>query len=190
MTSRDRRALLVGGSVILGAIVLLRVLPWTVREAVSLRAQAIDRLATLDRARALVAALSANRDSLRDEFGAIVGLAPKLVDGARSAEAQASLSALVSLAAGRHALKLLRLDPLPDSAAGAFHRVAVHAECEGDVAGLTALLRSLEMATTLLTVPQLSVQAPDPWAESKAPERLRIELTVSGWYLARERGGT
>src|SRR2546427_4870153 len=33
-------------------------------------------------------------------------------DGSTSAEAQASLSGLVSLAAARHALKVLRLDPI------------------------------------------------------------------------------
>lgn len=186
MTSRDRRALVVGGSVVLVAVMLLRLLPWTVREVVTLRARAIDHVATLERTRALVAALPAHRDSLREALGALVGLAPKLVDGATSAEAQASLSALVSLASSRHGLKILRLDPLPDSAAGAFQRVAVHAECEGDAGGLTALLRSLETGTTLLTVPVISVQATDPWTEGKAPERLRIELTVTGWYLARE----
>ena len=187
MTARDRRALLWGGGVILGAVLLLRVVPWTLRHVASVCTRAVERVATLARARAVLAQLPADRDSLGETLGRLVALAPQLVDGATSAEAQASLSALVSLAASRHALKVLRLDLLPDSAAGAFHRVAVHAECEGDVGGLTALLRALETGAPLLTVWQASVQAPDPWAETKAPERLRIELTVAGWYLARER---
>ena len=186
MTARDRRALLLGGSVLLCAVLLLRVVPWTVRQVVSFRTRAIERTATLVRARDLAAGLPASRDSLREALAAIVGLAPQLVDGSTSAEAQASLSGLVSLAAARHALKVLRLDPITDSAAGVFHRVGLHVECEGDVAGLAALLRSLETGAPLLSVPDLSVQALDPWGDPKVAERLHIELTIAGWYLLRE----
>ena len=186
MTARDRRALLVGGSVLFASVLLLRVVPWTVRQVVSFRTRAIERTATLVRARDLAAGLPASRDSLRGALAAIVGLAPQLVDGSTSAEAQASLSGLVSLAAARHSLKVLRLDPINDSAAGVFHRVGLHVECEGDVAGLAALLRSLETGAPLLSVPDLSVQALDPWGDPKVAERLHIELTIAGWYLLRE----
>jgi hypothetical protein len=172
------------------AFLATRVLPWTVRTSVALSSEATERAGTLARARAALAAAPAERDSLAEVLQGIVGLAPRLVDGRTSAEAQASLSGLMSFAASRHALKLVRVDPLPDSAGGAFHRVAVRVECEGDVAGLTALLKALETGDPLLTVSALAVQAPEPWPRPGAPEVLRIELTVAGWYLARDAGAS
>jgi hypothetical protein len=102
-----------------------------------------------------------------------------------SAEAQASLSALVSLAANRHGLKVARLDPLPDSSAGVFSRVTVHAELEGDVAGLAGLLRAVETSEPLLSVVSLAVSAPDPYARPNTPEVLHLEIDVSGYYMPR-----
>jgi len=108
------------------------------------------------------------------------------VDGRTAADAQASLSGLVSLAASRHALRIVRLDPLPDSAGdGVFNRVAVHVELEGDVTGLTRFLGAVERGDPLLTLPSLSVQATDPVGRPNAPEQLKIEATVAGLYLPR-----
>jgi type II secretory pathway component PulM len=185
VTARDRRALLLGGAATIGAVLLLRVLPWMARSVRELRAEAAERVALLSRADEVLAGAPAARDSLARALGAVVALAPKLVDGHTAAEAQASLSGLVSLTAGRHALRVVRLDPLPDSAAGAFGRVALHAELEGDIAGLTRFLRAIEVGDPLLTLPALSIQAADPAGRPNAPEQLRIEATVAGLYLPR-----
>lgn len=186
MTSRDRRALIWGGAAVLGAVFVLRVLPWTIRGVVSLRAEATERVETVARAREVLAGAGATRDSLTQALGAVVALALRLVDGRTSAEAQASLSGLISLAASRHALRVVRLDPLPDSAAdGVFNRVAVHVELEGDVAGLTRFLGAVEKGDPLLMLPALSVQAMDPGARPNVPEQLKIEATIAGFYLPR-----
>ncbi len=186
MTPRERGALAWGGAAVLGAVLALRVLPWTVRSVAALRAEAADRVQTVARANEVLAATPATRDSLAQTLGAVVALAPRLIDGRTAAEAQASLSGLVSLAAGRHALRVLRLDPLPDSAGdGVFNRVAVHVELEGDIAGLTRFLRTVETGDPLLTLPALSVQATDPVARPNAPEQLKIEATIVGLYLPR-----
>lgn len=185
MTLRDRRALLLGGGAILAAVLLFRVLPWTVRSVGALHARAIERVETLSRADEVLAAAPATRDSLTRALGEFVALAPRLVEGRSAAEAQASLSGLVSLAAGHHALRVVRLDPLPDSAAGALGRVALHLELEGDLAGLTRFLRWIETGDPLLTVPTLAVQSSDPAGRPNAPEQLRIEGTMSGLYLPR-----
>ncbi|MGH7675051.1 MAG: type II secretion system protein GspM, partial [Gemmatimonadales bacterium] len=170
----------------LGAVLLLRVLPWSVRSVVALRTRTLERLETAARARDALAAAPALRDSLTRALGAVVALAPRLVDGRSPAEASASLSALLSMAASRHQVRLVRLDPLPDSAAGAFRRVAVHAELEGDVRGLTRFLQAIEMGDPLLTIPMLAVQAPDPLGRSAGPEALRAEVNVEGFFLPRE----
>src|SRR5437667_1535184 len=182
MTSRDKRAVLAGGALIIGAVLLLRVVPWVGRSVVGLRSRALAQAATLARAEDALAREPEVRDSLAHVLGRVIALAPKLVDGKTSAEAQASLSGLVSLVANRQHLKVVRLDPLPDSAAGAFTRVAMHAELEGDAAGLTRLLKDVETGDPLLTVMALSVMAPDP---NSRTEVLRIEMDLAGYYLAR-----
>src|SRR5881394_2547215 len=126
-------------------MLVLRVVPWAVRVVATLRVETIERVHTVARANDVLAAASATRDTLAQTLGAVVALAPRLIEGRTAAEAQASLSGLVSLAASRHALRVMRLDPLPDSSAeGVFNRVAVHVELEGDVVGLTRFLGAVE----------------------------------------------
>jgi len=186
VTPRDRRALIWGGAAVLGSLLVLRVVPWTIRAVAALRAEAAERVQTVARANEVLAGAPATRDSLAQTLGAVVALAPRLVDGRTAADAQATLSGLVSLAASRHALRVVRLDPLPDSASdGVFNRVAVHVELEGDVAGLTRFLGAVEKGDPLLTLAALSVQATDPIGRPNAPELLKIEATVAGLYLPR-----
>lgn len=185
MTPRDRRALILGAGAVLSAVVALRVLPWAVRSVIALRAEAAERVEMLARADEVLAGAPAVRDSLARAFGEVVALAPRLVDGHTAAEAQASLAGLVSLAASGHRLRVMRLDPLPDSVAGAFGRVALHAELEGDVAGLTRFLKAIEVGDPLLTIPVLSIQAADPVGRPNAAEQLKVEATIAGLYLPR-----
>jgi hypothetical protein len=186
MTPRDRRALVLGGGAILGAVFMLRAFPWAVRSVVALRAEAAERVETVARAQEVLAGVPATGDSLAQALGAVVALAPRLVDGRTIAEAQASLSGLVSLAASRHALRIARLDPLPDSASdGAFNRVAVHVELEGDIAGLMRFLGAVEVGDPLLTLPAVSVQATDPGGRPNVAEQLKIDATIAGLYLPR-----
>lgn len=183
--SKDRRALLWGLGVVLGAAVLLRGAPAAVRAVGRLRDKAIAQRATVTRAEDVIVRGPAVRDSLAQTFSAIVALAPDLVDGDTPADAQAGLAALFSLAANRHALKVIRLDPLPDSAAGVFHRVALHAELEGDIAGVTGLLGSLETGAPLLTVSSWSIGTSDAVPHPRTSEALHVTLEVGGYYLAR-----
>jgi type II secretion system (T2SS) protein M len=185
VTPRDRRVLFLGASAIVAAVFVLRLLPWAVLSLVALRAEAAERVETLARADEVLAGAGATRDSLAEAFAAVVALGPRFVEGRTAADAQAALADFVSFTAGRLALRVLRLDPLPDSAAGPFGRVALHAELEGDVAGLTRFLKAVETGDPLLTVPALSVQAPDPVGRPNASEQLKIEATVAGFYLPR-----
>src|ERR687888_267177 len=115
MTERDRRALLLGGAIVLGAVLLLRVLPWGVRRVLAAEAELRDRGALLARARADLAEAALLRDSAAALSQALVGLAPKLLSGATPAEAAADLSGRINLAASQSAAKLERVDQVPDS---------------------------------------------------------------------------
>ena len=185
MTARERRALVTGGAALLTAWVGLRGVPAGIRDVQALRTEARDRSATLERARAVLAAQPADRDRLTSVLSAILGLAPELVDGLRPPDAQASLTGWLSAAAARHNVKVLRLDPLPDSSAGVFGVVAVQGGFEGDVRGLAGLLHAVEAGPQLLSVRSLAIDAADPVAHRGAPEVLHWEATVRGFYLPR-----
>jgi len=187
MTAQDRRALLLGSAIVGVAILALRGLPWGAQRLIELRRNAVDRQATLARARSVLAGRLAARDSFEHVVAGIVGLAPHLLDGRTAPDAQASLSDLVSLAAGRHSVRVLRLDPMmvADTSSTVFSRVSVHAEVESDLSGILKLIRALETPDAVLTITSLNVSAPRLNVGPKQPEALRSELNVTGYYLPR-----
>lgn len=183
MTQRDRRAVIIGASAIGVALILLRGVPWSVNAICRLGDRAVAEEATANRARDLLARAPAVRDSLAQVLSDVVALAPRLVSGRSSAEAQATLAGLINLAAGRNALRVIGIDAVPDSAAGVFAEVRAHAVLEGDIRGLVGVLRAVEAGDPILTAPSLSISAPDPASPKSAPETLHIELLVTGYYL-------
>lgn len=184
MTERDRRALFLGGAVTVGAFALLRVLPWTARSALAAESTLRERAVLLARARASLADASSLRDSAAALGVALVGLAPKILSGGTAAEATADLSGRVNLAVAGHQAKLDRVDPLPDSArAGRLRRATLRVAFECDVRGLAGVLQALEFGKAALAVRELHVAAVDPSSRDLSPEVLRVDLTVTGWYL-------
>ncbi len=183
MTARDRRAVLVGATV-LAAVSVLRLAPWGLRTLHAAEQRLESRMAMLVEARALVAAAPSVRESLAVALRSFVDLAPEIIAGRTQAEAAANLTSLVTLLAGQSRLKVVRLTPAQDSVPGVFRPVTAHAEFEGDIAGLAAFLRHVETGRPLLTIRSLSVVAPDPVSRPGAPETLQVEAHVEGWYLA------
>jgi len=184
MTSRDRRAVLIGAAVVVAAALLLRVVPAAARATSALRERATQRLGALARAREVVRESPAARDSLAAALAGMVALAPKLLEGRSRAEASASLASVVSLLAGRSGLKVLRVAPGADSAGGIVQPVRLQAEFEGDIGGLTRFLAALESGQPLLSARSLGVTAPEAVPRPGAPEALRIEVEVAGWFFS------
>jgi len=191
VTGRDRRALRIGGAVVCGAVLLLRVVPWGVRRALRAETGLRDRATLLVRARADLADASALRDSAAQLGQALVGLAPKILSGNSAADAVADLSARVNMAVSGHQAKLERVDPLLDSLrAGRLRRVALRAAFECDVRGLAGVLDALEFGKVALSLRALRVTAVDAGSADKIPEALRVEMTVVGWYLGERDPGS
>lgn len=173
-----------GGVAIAGAVLGLRVLPWGVRRVSDAHASLRERATLLARTREEMASLPTLRDSAAVLSQALVALAPQVLSGSTPAEAGADLSGRMNLAASRAPAKVERLDPLPDSSGdGRLGRVRVHAALETDVRGLIALIRAIDGGDEVLKLDELHVEAPDPGALQRGPEILKIEITVSGWYL-------
>jgi len=184
MTPRDRRALLWGGIAIGAAVLGLRVLPWAVRRVTEAHALLRERATLLARTREEMASLPRLRDSAAVLSQALVALAPQVLSGSTPAEAGADLSGWMNLAASRAPAKVERLDPLPDSSGdGRLGRVRMHAALETDIRGLIALIRAIDGGDEVLKLDELHVEAPDPGAQQRGPEILKVEITVSGWYI-------
>jgi len=184
MTPRDRRALVIGGLVIAGAVLVLRVLPWSVRRVSGAHALLQERAGLLARTREEMASLPTLRDSAAVLSQALIALAPQVLTGSTAVEASADLAGRINLAASRAPARVELVDPLPDSlATGRLGRVRVHAALETDVRGVIALIRAVDAGDEVLKLDELHVEAPDPGGTARGPEILKVEITVSGWYI-------
>ncbi len=184
MTSRDRRAVVLGGGVVALAVLLLRILPWTVRSAIAAEATLRERAGLLARARADLASAVELRDSAAQIGQALIGLSPRILSGNSTAEALADLSGRLNLAVTGHQAKLERIDPVTDSTvAGRLHRTTIRAAFECDVRGLAGILDALEFDKVALSLRELRVTAVDAGSALTTPEVLKVELTVAGWFL-------
>ena len=179
-----RQFLAAGGIAVAGAVLGLRVLPWAVRSVTVAHAVLRERAELLARTHEEMASLPRLRDSAAVLSQALVALAPQILSGSTSAEARADLSGRMNLAAARAPVKVERVDPLPDSSGdGRLGRVRVHAALETDVRGLIALIRAIDGGDEVLKLDELHVEAPEPGTVPRGPEILKVEITVSGWYI-------
>jgi hypothetical protein len=190
ISSRDRRTLLIGASVIGSLIILTRGVPAWRGWVSAARAGAEEQIGAASDADALMAHARAMRDTLAAREARYVALAPALIAGNTPAEASATLASFVSSAASGAGVKVgaVQLRPVSDTGMRrTFVRVGVRAEVVGDIAGLTTLLATLERGPARLRVRDITVTQPDAAAPSDRVEALRAELTVEG--LALGRGG-
>lgn len=185
LSSRDRRALLVGGAVLAFAL-LLRVMPAVARIAI---AEAVAAQSASDRT---AFAASGARDSARilselsTQRARLEARRPELLNGGGGARLASELSALVTGAARDAGLDLLGATAVPDTLAPAALEVAeVRVEVQGDVSGVMQYLLLLEQAPGLLNVRELSVSQPEPAAPGSVVESLRASLLVTGVSLRR-----
>lgn len=178
---RDRRAVLLGASLLATAWLGLRGVPWILGRAALLRERAAASTRTLAAARATLAQEPLLRDSLAARAERLVRWAPRLFAGATAAEAHADLSAWLSGLATARQVRVARLDVGGDSSVSVFTRLTVRVEAEGDVRGVTGWLAALEGGEKLVRIAALRVSAPDAANPDARAERLHVEATIIGW---------
>jgi hypothetical protein len=186
LAARERRMIILAASLLGAATLGLRVLPAFVRSAGASRLETLGAQETLRRSRGLLAAEPAMRESLAVRAAELVALAPQLFGGATANEAAAEFSSFVSGMADRHRIRLVRQEARPDSGLSLFTRLAMRVEAEGDVAGITAWLATLEEGDKLVSVRSVALGAAEPSAPATMPEKIRADVTFEAWAARAE----
>lgn len=186
MTRREQGLFAAAGVVILLALVFARGLPWALSRWKMERGRYEQEVSLLARLRSEVAVLdelTPAADSIRREFA---GLDTAILAGQSEAEARASLSAHLGMAADRAGALLVQAVPVADSTrAGVLGRLTARATLSGDTRGVMRTLRALTEDPVTLGIRGLRIVAADPASPDGAAETLSAELLISAWYLER-----
>lgn len=190
MTPRDRRAVVIGGAIVLGAWLLVWGVPRLGAEWRENRERVEAQRLLLAETRRAIDALPRMEDSAHVLTGRVAGLAPRILSGASSAVALSDLSGRMNTIVGLAHGRMLRFEAAPDSAAaGPLRRVTAQVEIETDFRGVAELLDYLGQGQLVAVAERLQVTAADPGAVPATLEQLNLVLWVSAWYLARESAG-
>lgn len=188
-TSHDRRVAALGATVIASLLLGFRAAPaWRVWRA-DARALAAEQVAGAARDAALLEAFPTALDSLEAREGRVLGIGPALLTGDSPPDAASNLAALIAEIARASSVRLEVVNSRADSShAEALPRVTADIQATADVAGLAALLRSLESGPLLLAIKHLEVRPQNLAGPADQAEQLFIRLTVEALVLLRQNG--
>jgi hypothetical protein len=183
LAPRERRAVTAGLSIVLGVLLLLRIIPASVRAILALDGRVEQQRGLLSRIDSDIRESPALEDSASSVLDRFRRLAAQLLPGASDAEAAAEVAHRIEVEAVRAGLRMLETTPVADTTRVVrLHRVSLRAVLDGDLRGLMAALRALERDTVVITVVALRLVANDAAAQEGQPESLRAEILVRGWY--------
>jgi hypothetical protein len=184
ISARERRALALGGACIVTMFAAARGVPALLSWKRDLRSEAAERRSSVADARAIIGVEQGVRDSTALEGQRVIALAPLLLSGDTPASASATLAGIISGAAAVSNVQLGALELRSDSSAQlAFTRVVVKGSANGDIHGLTRMLRQLEAGPPLLSVEEMSITQAELNAAPEHMEVLHMELVVAGLML-------
>lgn len=187
MSPRDRKALLVGGSVVALSWLSLRAAPAAVLEIRRAEAELAQRADLVVRARERVDALGPLADSIAALESVAEALPKLLLAGGDLETASVDLMRRVGEIVERHA----RFESFDERAAGIrsgpLQMLTLRVRVETDLTGLVGFLEDVA-GDSALSVEALQVSIRDPHAPAQRIERLTAMLRIGGWYLADEAG--
>lgn len=185
LAPRDRHALFFGMVAIAGLVALGRGVPAWWRWRAETRADAVESIAQEQRVRAIIADFSQSVDTLSARIERFRRLGQVFLPGATTAEAAASLTAIVGEIARSSLVRIDGMELRVDTASSPLDmpRVRLEAQATADVSGLASLLRDLERGPTLLAVRSLSVRPQSIESPANQVETLTIRFTVEGLAL-------
>ena len=182
MAPRDRRALLIGGLLVVPVLFFSLVVRPMVRTVGETRERVREQRELLARERGLVAQASAYPARLRRADAALRAEAPRLFRGIDGLAAAAALEEYVSAAAERSRVSIQQSESRDGEEVGeAVRRLQVDLRGEGDLRGILSLLRALDSGARLVHVEQLAIEAR---AAADAP--LSFSFTAIGYAMTFE----
>jgi hypothetical protein len=186
MNQRDRRALVAGTALLVGAAAVRAALSGIIKVTAA-RVEWARSLQYIDDARRELATLARLSDSVQVAESSFVGLAPRLLGAHTEADAHAELAAVLTSTASSSRLSMGAVVPRADSVAtGRMRRVSVRTEFAADPTAFTSLLRGIGGGRPTVTVERVGIIASDPFAGRDIPQVLKVDLVCSAWYLASE----
>jgi type II secretion system (T2SS) protein M len=190
LSAHERRVLLLGATVIMAMIAAFRGVPAWRAWYLESRSAATERMSAASRDGALLAGFPAALDSLEARTARLVRVRPSLLTGESPSEASSNLAAIIAELARGSSVRLEGVDARIDSSrTNALPRASVDLQATADIAGLAALVRSVENGPVLLTIRRLNVRAQNVASPSDQVELLSLRLTIEGLVLLR-RGAT
>jgi type II secretory pathway component PulM len=189
---RDRRAVAIGGVVVVSALCISLVVRPLFHARIALRDRLREQRGLLARELGLIATtkrLPADLDAATDALAAV---GDRLFPDRDPLAATAALVNVVGEAARRQGVLLESIESgAPEAAGGTLLAVRVDVRGRGDLEGLLRWLTVLEGSRRLLRVEQLGVAraAADGQPDSADVEVLTLTATVRGYVLAGADGG-
>ncbi len=181
---RERRVIVWGASLVAVVVLATRVAPAAVRASRALSVRATMDSGRLSRVRDELRAMPALEDSARHLAAALPALAPRLLTGSAGGEALADLASRVRASAEANRVRVDAVMPLSDGArAGDLARVRVRVAAESDTRGLVAWLAAMERSPVAISVQEMRLVPARPDAPRSAPEAIRAEAVLWGWYF-------
>jgi hypothetical protein len=186
MSPRDRRALVLGGSVLFVALGFI----WGVRPYMSSLSDTRDQLATeratLARERAAVATAQQNPQLQHIADSAMRGMRPRLFEGKDDVMASSELASYVGDVArgARVWLQDANTRPATPSAEG-LRTLRIEIRAESDILGAMMFLQGLEQGNKLVRIDRLDISRA-PRADDTAGEVLSIAATISGFAIGEQ----
>jgi hypothetical protein len=180
LSTRDRRALLLGGSALALATVGLRGLPallgWTTSERVQL--QRIEF--AIEDARREAAALPWMRDSAIVRRMRARALDPLFLRGASPSLAAAYLANELSDDAKASDLQMAALQADPSDSTQSIQYVRARASVSGDLKAVMRFIARVEAGPPMLAVREVSLSARDGQASAQHPEVIHADIVIEG----------
>lgn len=187
MTSRDRKAVMLGLYVLLPALFAV----WVVKPYFLALSDARQQLSvereTLARERAAIESARRNPKARVIADSAMKSLAPRLFEGRDDVMASAELASFLGDIARESHVWLQDAATRPAvQSGGGVRALRVDIRAESDLAGVLAMLRALELGEKLVRIDRLDISRLSNAVETDSTEALALSATVTGFAIGPE----
>lgn len=189
LSAGDRRAILLGGAVLLPAILWI----WAVRPYRAALDELRDKVAvereSLARERAAIAAARRNPELQHRADSAMQAATPRLFAGRDDVMASADLASYLGEIARTRHVWLQDASTRPAAIIGGGVRaLRVEVRAESDLQGVLSFLQALETGTKLVRVDRIDISRQPNRSDDSSVETLAVSATIIGYAIPSEAG--